>query len=246
MTRKRLALLCSAFLVAIAAAICSYDVLVSKASEEKKLPIYSVEREEKLISLSFDAAWGNEQTQSLLDTLKEFEVKSTFFLVGMWVDKYPESVKAIAQAGHDIGNHSDTHPHMTKIDDEKMVKQIEDCNEKIQKITGIRPTLFRAPYGDYNNKLVETVSKLGMFCIQWNIDSLDWKGLDEKNMIKKFEKKIKPGSIALLHNGGKHTPEALPGIIKFIKSKDYKIVPISEIIYKDNFTIEHDGQQSLN
>jgi polysaccharide deacetylase family sporulation protein PdaB len=214
--------------------------------KSRKLPIYSVKREEKVVSLSFDAAWGNEQTQHLLDTLDEFEVKSTFFLVGMWVDKYPDSVKAIFNAGHDVGNHSNTHPQMPKLDDERMRNEIEECNKKIEKITKKRPILFRPPYGNYNDKLIETTNTLDMYCIQWNIDSLDWKDLKCDEMKKRIIPKLKPGSIILMHNGAKYTPESLGEIIYEIKKRGFKIVPISEIIYKENYRVEHDGMQIAN
>ena len=146
---------------------------VSTVTEQKELPIYSVETDKKQVSISFDAAWGDEQTHTLLDILKEHNVKSTFFLVGDWVDKYPDDVKDIYDAGHDIGNHSDTHPHMTEMSTEEQKNQIKACNEKIKEITGKEPKLFRAPYGDYDNNLIDALSALNMYCIQWDVEILD-------------------------------------------------------------------------
>ena len=213
---------------------------------KKKLPIYKVNRDEKIVSISFDAAWGNEYTQTLLDVLKRYDVKTTFFLVGMWVDKFPESVKAIAEAGHDIGNHSDTHPHLPKQSAEKIKEQIENCNNKVEKLTGKRPILFRFPYGDYDNKSMEELENLNMYPIQWNIDSLDWENKKCEEMCKRIIPKLSPGSIILMHNGAKYTAESLPTIIERIQSEGYKIVPISEIIYKDNYSINTQGEQYLN
>ena len=216
------------------------------ADNKKKLPIYKVSRDEKIVSISFDAAWGNEYTQTLLDVLKKYDVKTTFFLVGMWVDKFPESVKAIAEAGHDIGNHSDTHPHLPKQSAEKIKEQIENCNNKVEKLTGKRPILFRFPYGDYDNKSMEELENLNMYPIQWNIDSLDWKNKKCEEMCKRIIPKLSPGSIILMHNGAKYTAESLPTIIERIQSEGYKIVPISEIIHKDNYSINTQGEQHLN
>ncbi len=245
LTKKRLVIMagciCAGFLSALFS-LNSLGVLAS-GNKNKKLPIYRVDKKEKILSISFDAAWGNEQTQTLLDILKDNDVKSTFFLVGMWVDKYPESVKAISDAGHDVGNHSDTHPHLPQLTDEKMTSQIEDCNNKIEKIIGKRPTLFRPPYGDYNNKVVEVTNNLKMHCIQWDVDSLDWKDPTPDEMQNRIKTKIKPGSIILMHNGAKNTPTALPMILKTIKEEGYTIVPISELIFTDNYTIGHDGTQ---
>lgn len=148
------------------------------SGQARRLPIYSVGREEgdKIISISFDAAWGNEDTETLIAILEKYNIKATFFVVGEWVDKYPESVKALHDAGHEIMNHSDTHPHMPKLSSQQMIDEIERCNGKIEKITGVRPTLLRAPYGEYNDLLIETLENMSMYCIQWDVDTLSTVG----------------------------------------------------------------------
>ncbi len=214
------------------------------AKLDRDLPIYCVDTEEKkLVSISFDAAWGNEDTQQLIDILEKHKVKATFFVVGEWVDKFPESVKALSDAGHEVMNHSDSHPHMTQIPKEKMKEEVEKCNEKIKKITGKTPTLFRAPYGDYNNDVVQTVRDCGCYTIQWDVDSLDWKELSAQEIHKRVVEKVKPGSIVLFHNAALHTPDALTGIIQKLQGDGYQFVPISEIIYTENFAIDQAGKQ---
>lgn len=146
-----------------------------RASTNRKLPIYCVETDKKQIAISFDAAWGNDDTQTLIDILKEYNVTATFFVVGSWVDKYPESVKALADAGHQIQNHSNTHPHMPQLSKSQMCDELKSCNEKIEKLTGICPTLLRPPYGDYDNALIEAVESLNMKTIQWSVDIIDTK-----------------------------------------------------------------------
>ena len=141
------------------------------ANSQKLLPIYCVETNKKQIAISFDAAWGNDDTQTLIDILKEYDVPATFFVVGAWVDKYPESVKQLSDAGHQIQNHSNTHPHMPQLSVAQMTDEIESCNKKIENITGVCPTLFRAPYGDYDNCTIQTLDSLGMYTIQWDVDS---------------------------------------------------------------------------
>ncbi|MGN0550306.1 MAG: polysaccharide deacetylase family protein [Acutalibacteraceae bacterium] len=248
-TKQRL-LICGCCVIAavLAAAICfnSYSSVVSASTTERKIPIYCVEKNEKVVSISFDAAWGNEQTQGLLDTLERYKVKTTFFLVGDWVDKYPQSVKDIFKAGHDVGNHSDTHAHMPQLGTDGMLKELNACNEKIEKLTGVCPTLFRPPYGDYNNSVVETTSSINMYTIQWDIDSLDWKDPTPEQMVERIKKSLKPGSIILLHNGAKNTPEALPLIIEMIKGEGYEIVPISEILLKGSYYTDHEGRMHLD
>ena len=141
-----------------AIAVTSTVRAVQSAAAQREIPIYYVDTDKKQVALSFDAAWGNEQTEHLLEILDKYKVKSTFFLVGDWVKNYPDSVKDIAKHGHDVGNHSNTHPHMTQMSSSDMVGQIQSCNEKIKELTGKTPTLFRAPYGDYNNDVVKSVN----------------------------------------------------------------------------------------
>lgn len=233
------------FIIATMVGILGTIKAVNTISEKRELPIYCVDREEKVVSLSFDAAWGNEQTSDLINTLNNYGVKATFFLVGNWVDKYPESVKEIADSGNEVCNHSDTHPHMSKISSEKIKEEVENCNAKIEKITGNRPKLFRAPYGEYNNSVVNMVNNLNMYCVQWDVDSLDWKDLTAQQICGRIMKSVKPGSIILMHNGAKHTPEALPMIISALQKENYSIIPISEILYDGTYDIDNTGKQIL-
>lgn len=217
LTRRSLLSLGVCVLAGVAAlcvTVSSATKAVQTAAEPKVNPIYRVESDKKQVAVSFDAAWGDEQTNELLDILDEHKVKATFFLVGDWVAKYPDDVKAIAEKGHDIGNHSDTHPHMPELSADKEQAEITACNQKIEALTGKSPTLFRPPYGDYNNTLVDCVKSMGMYCVQWDVDSLDWKDPSPEQMTKTVLDKVKDGSIILMHNGAKNTPAALPQIIK--------------------------------
>ncbi|MCI8497287.1 MAG: polysaccharide deacetylase family protein [Clostridiales bacterium] len=232
--------------VVLFAAVQGIGQSATVSAAKKKLPIYCVQKEEKIASLSFDAAWGNEDTQQLIDILGKYNVKATFFVVGEWVDKYPESVKALSDAGHEIMNHSATHPYMTKLSREKMKEEINACDDKIEAITGVRPILFRPPYGDYNDAVVEVLTEMNHYAIQWDVDSLDWKDLPAAEIQNRVLSKTKEGSIILFHNAAKHTPEALPSIIEGLQEKGFQLVPISEIIYKDNFTMDHEGRQIPN
>ena len=217
--------------------------VVGAAATQRELPVYSVEREGKYVSLTFDAAWGNEDTQQLIDILERYGVKATFFVVGQWVDKYPESVKALHDAGHEVMNHSDRHPHMTKLSPREISAELNACNDKIQAVTGARPTLFRCPYGEYDDNVIAAVRQMGMNAVQWDVDSLDWKELSAAEITKRVTGKGKPGSIVLFHNAGLHTPEALPGIIEYLQSNGYTIVPVSELLLTGDTYIDHAGRQ---
>ena len=214
------------------------------ASQNRKLPIYCVKTDKKQVAISFYAAWGNDDTETLIKILKEYNVPATFFVVGAWVDKYPESVKALSDAGHRIENHSNTHPHMPQLSTEQIKNELESCNNKIKAITGRCPTLLRVPYGDYDNAVLETTEALGMYTIQWDVDSLDWKDHATADSIcKRVTSKVKNGSIVLFHNDADHTPEALPNILKCLKDDGYEFVFIEDLIYKKDYEIIHDGTQ---
>ncbi len=248
LTRRKLAILFSCVLIgaiSLVVATTTADQVVATVSEPREIPIYYVDTDEKVCALSFDAAWGNEQTNTLLDILDEYEIKSTFFLVKQWVDQYPDDVKEIAARGHDVGNHSATHPHMASLTSDEQIKEIGDCNAAVEELTGSRPTLFRAPYGEYDNKLVQNLRDNDMYCVQWNIDSLDWKDPSPGEMVKRIREKLCPGSIILMHNGAKNTPEALPQIIEMIQGEGYTIVPISELLPEGDYYTDHEGKMIL-
>ena len=220
--------------------------IVGVSATQRALPIYSVERDNKVVALSFDAAWGNEDTEKLIDILNHYNVKATFFLVGDWVDRYPESVRQLHQAGMELGNHSDDHAHFSKLSADGIASNVSACNEKIKAITGTAPTLFRCPYGEYDDHVVQTINAMGMNVIQWDVDSLDWKEIPADEIEQRIRQKVRPGSICLFHNAAIHTPEALPHIIEYLQGEGYEILPISQLIYPDDFTVDHTGRQHPN
>jgi len=209
----------------------------------RKLPIYRVEREDKVVAISFDCAWGNEYTQNLLDNMEAYGIKSTFFMVSFWAEKYPEDVKRIVDKGHEIGTHSKTHSHMSKFSSDAIDEELVYSRRVIEGISNTKIELFRAPFGEYNNLLLERAEKLGLYTIQWDVDSLDWKDLSAKDISLRVISKVKNGSIILCHNNGKHTAESLPLIFADLTAKGYKFVKISELIYKDNYVMLNDGTQ---
>ena len=224
----------------------NYPAAVGAAATTRQLPIYSVQpaQGEKKIAISFDAAWGADDTDTLIEILGEYNVKATFFLVGQWVDTYPEEVKKLADAGHEVMNHSDTHPYFTQCSTDKIIQEIESCNDKIEAITGVRPTLIRCPYGDYDDNVVNTVRSLGMEPIQWSIDSLDWKDSSTADSIfQRVTSQATAGGIILCHNDAEYTPDALAAILKTLIDEGYTFVPISELILTGEYTIDHTGMQ---
>ncbi|HEX2986495.1 MAG TPA: polysaccharide deacetylase family protein [Caproiciproducens sp.] len=206
-------------------------------------PICSVQTNEKKIAFTFDTDWDDLETKSLINVLGRYNVKTTFFIVGVWADKYPQSVKNIAAAGHEIGNHSDTHPHMSKLPRGGILAQINSCNQKLESLTGINPELFRPPYNDCSTGLVESAGSCNMYCIEWNLDSFDWKNPTPRQISERVISQVKPGSIVLFHNGARNTASALPDIIDTLQSQGYSIVPVSQLIYKNGYAVNEAGEQ---
>ena len=223
-------------------------VAVSNMQAAKELPVYCVQTEKPQVALTFDAAWGNEDTGKLLDILAAHNVKATFFMTGGWVDSYPEDVKRIAAAGHDLGNHSENHKNMSQLSAAQQKKEIMSVHDKVKALTGIDMNLFRPPYGDYNTLLIQTAKSCGYLPIQWDVDSLDWKNYGVDSIIQTITENphLGTGSIMLMHNGAKYTAQALDAIITKLQQAGYELVPLSQLVYRENYHIDHEGRQISN
>ena len=232
---------------ALAAALILWAVnspaIVGASAAERQLPIYSVERGDKTIAISFDAAWGNEDTGALINILESFGVRTTFFVVGDWAEKYPESVRMLHEAGHEVMSHSSHHDHFSMMSADEIAADLREANRKIAASTGVEPTLIRCPYGEYDDHVIQTIKSLGMTAIQWSVDSLDWKGISADEIARRVLDRVEPGSIVLFHNAAEHTPEALPRIIETLQSEGYRIVPVSELLVEGDYRIDHTGKQ---
>ena len=231
--------------VAILIGIASIDKekVIPTSAVEKNLPIYNVQTEEKKLAFTMNCAWNADDIDQILEVLKNNDVKITFFMVGEWIDKYPDEVKKIYEAGHEIGSHSNTHPHVNNLSSEKNLEEIKLSVSKIEKITGSQTKLYRTPYGEYNDTVIKTATENGYYPIQWDVDTLDYEGKTGDEMWGRIKGKIKNGSIILSHNGTKHTAESLDMLIKNIKSKGFEIVKVSDLIYQDNYRIDNNGMQ---
>ncbi len=212
-------------------------------SSRRALPIYSVETTAKKVAISFDCAWGVEHTDTLLSVMEKNGVRCTFFAVEFWVEKYPEYVEKIVAAGHEMGTHSRTHPYMSKLSKEEIVSELTTSRRAIESKTGQKVTLFRPPYGDYNTLLIDTCKEMGLYPIQWDVDSLDWKNLSASEIAMRVINGAKNGSIILCHNNGLHTAEALPLIFSTLQNRGYEFVPIGELIYEKEYEIDRNGRQ---
>ncbi len=250
-TVKRASIVAAASLI-IAFAVLTASVGVTNSAgvyfckSTRKVPVYGVDTDKKVIALTFDAAWGADKTQGILDVMNEYNAKGTFFLVGFWIDKYEKETKAIAEAGFEIGNHSRNHLNMPKLSENEIENEIEYVNDRVFDLTGKKPKYFRAPFGDYNNKLMTSLEGLNMVGVQWSIDSLDWKGLSAKQIYDRVVPKAKSGDIVLFHNNSDHVLDALPMVLTALRAQGFEFVTIADLVLTEGYTIDSNGIQHKN
>lgn len=218
--------------------------MVASFTSDRRVPIYKVDRDDNKIAISLDATWGADQTEELLDILDKHQVKTTFFLAGYWVEEFPDHVRMIADRGHELGNHSYAHPHMNSLSPAQIREDLQNNHDLLKEITGEDAFLFRPPFGEYSNKVIEVAEELGYFTIQWSIDSLDWKDVSADFMVNRVMERAGPGDIVLFHNAGRHTPEAIDVLLGRLADRGFEVVPISQVIYLEDYYIEsHSGIQ---
>ncbi|MGL5642405.1 MAG: polysaccharide deacetylase family protein [Paraclostridium sp.] len=210
----------------------------------EKMPINKVETKENKVSLTFDIAGGSSNIYDILDILDKYEVKASFFLVGNWVDNNEELVKEINRRGHDIGNHSNTHANMKELSEEALINELTSTSEKIEAITGEKTTMYRPPFGEFDKDSLEVCEELGYKSIKWDVDSLDWKEVGVNHVVDKVLKNTNSGTIILFHGDVNYNEQYLDVIIKKLK-EEYKLVPLSELVYEDSYEIDSNGTQKL-
>lgn len=218
-------------------------VAAGTLSGKRVLPVYGVERTDSAIALTIDAAWGADKTPEILSILKERGITATFFLVGRWVREFPEQTKAIIEAGHLIGSHSDSHAHFCALSNGQIEQELKATEDALITAGAEKPTLFRPPFGEYDDRVVQKLRDLGYQVIQWSIDTLDWKeGRTAGQVLEVVFRKAAPGSIILCHNNAESIVEYLPSLIDELTSRGYAFVTVGELIYS-GFNIDNNGIQ---
>ncbi|MBM7647423.1 polysaccharide deacetylase family sporulation protein PdaB [Bacillus ectoiniformans] len=191
----------------------------------------------KQIALSFDDGPDEEYTPKILDILKEKQVKATFFVVGQQVKWFPEMLCRIIDEGHEVGNHSFTHPEFSELTTSELIEEIDQTEQVIAQVSGCFPTVMRPPFGDVTANDIEVINDLGLKVVLWSVDTQDWKGLSKKRIIHKVMDQAMPGSIILQHSHNcmplDGTVEALPVIIDRLSEQGYQFVTISEMMFLD-------------
>lgn len=217
----------------------------SAASDDRRIPIYSVQREDKHLALTFDATWGGEHTAALLKAMADRDIRATFFLTNVWMEDYPDKVREIFEAGHEIGLHSASHPDMSTLSEEEIRAELRKNLDMVKSICpDARPTLFRPPFGSYTDQLLEVAEdELQLTTVQWSVDSLDWKEVTPEYVFNRVITLMHPGAIILFHNDAAPTAEALPGILEHLEDAGYRPVTVSELLHPSPYIIDHRGQQ---
>ncbi|MFO8060313.1 MAG: polysaccharide deacetylase family protein [Bacillota bacterium] len=223
----------------------SLRVLQVTAGGERRIPVYSVQTEDKRVALTFDATWGAEHTSNLLRTLAQSEVRATFFLTNIWMEDYPDQTRGIHQAGHELALHSASHPDMATLGEGDIRSQLTDNIELMKSVCPeASPRLFRPPFGSYNNRLLQVAEDdLGLTTIQWSVDSLDWKEVTAEYVLNRVTTLVHPGAIILFHNGSEPTAEALGDIIEQLEGAGYEMVTVSELLHPRPYEVDHRGRQ---
>lgn len=229
-TITRISLIAALALASLVFILYTNNGTTAAFGPKDNIPIYSVKTTGDQVAITLDAAWGTDKTKAILDILDKYKIRATFFVTGMWAEKNAAVLKEISDRGHEIGNHSYTHRDFAKLSDDEMVKELAKATDSIEKATGKRTTIFRAPYGSWNAKIVDVVGREQYDFIQWDVDSLDWKGLTPSAMEARIFPKVQSGSIILFHNDAQYIVEALPGIIEKLEAKGLKPVTVTELV----------------
>ncbi|KPB04409.1 polysaccharide deacetylase family protein [Bacillus sp. CHD6a] len=195
-------------------------------------PIYRGHPEKPMVSFLINVAWGNEHIPGMLETLKNHGVKATFFLEGRWVKENPSMAKMIIDAGHEVGNHSYTHPNMKTLGSTAVREQLLKTNEVIEAISGSKVTWFAPPSGSYRDEVVNIAHDMKLGTIMWSVDTIDWLKPEPNVLINRVMGKIHPGAMVLMHPTPS-TANSLETLITSIKDKGLELGTVSSLLSEE-------------
>ncbi|NRD78887.1 polysaccharide deacetylase family protein [Bacillus sp. BRMEA1] len=198
-------------------------------------PIYRGNPDKPMVSFIINVAWGNEYLSEILATLKRHHVTASFFLEGNWVKKNPELAKMIVSAGHEVGNHSYSHPDMERLTASAAREQLIKTNEVIEAATGKKCEWFAPPSGSYRDETVKIARELNMNTVMWTVDTIDWQKPSPETLINRVISKIGNGSLVLMHPT-EATAKSLDRLITMIEKKHLQIGPVSELVSEERIT----------
>jgi len=235
---SRFFLICSLGFLA-ASPICAENAIPASASEKNKpaapaeprITFSRVHVDGPYIAMSFDDGPHGTLTPRLLDLLAAHHVKANFFVIGENVAEHPEIVARAAREGHEIGNHSWSHPNFGKMSDEAVRRDLRKTDDAIRSATGTRPILLRPPYGSITARQKKWINQeFGYKIILWDVDPLDWKRPGAAAVCNRIVRGTRPGSIVLSHDIHPGTIEAMPATLDQLEAKGFKFVTVSELI----------------
>ncbi len=244
---RRLAL--AAALLVVAVNLVEFGLLgaaraVLATVSGRLVPVYFVATAENKIAFTFERGAGTDRTLQILRILEEHGAGATFFFPGEWIGAHPEVARAVVDANQELGNHTYSAPHVNSLSNAELRQELERAHEAIEEATGQPPRVFRPPYGEYSNKVIEVARDLGYETVVWSTDSLDWRGAPADDIRARVLAKIHKGSIVRFHTDGAHTVEALPGVISELEKLGYDIVPVSSLLIEGGHYVDpYTGEQ---
>lgn len=212
------------------------STIETSAGSMSSQPIYKVETEIKKVAISINCSENVENIESIIDSLSKMKVKATFYITGEVAAKYPDKVKKIVDNGNEVGNLSYHYTNLKNKNKDEIKEEIESCTKEIEKITNTKVKTFRAPYGECSNTITKEAQEQNLVTVQWNVDSLDYNGLNSEEMCERINEGLVPGSIILLHNNGKYTADSIEDIIHNIQKQEYNICTVSDLLGLQNST----------
>lgn len=206
-----------------------YEIKLVQGSEA---PIFYVKTERKVCALTFDISWGKEMPDKVLDVLKKYDQKATFFLSGPWAQAYKQIVSRIVAEGHEIASHGQEHVNLSQESRESIEKNIKSAHDILVNLAGTTPRYFRPPNGDYDDAVISIARSLGYETIIWSVDSIDWKNPGVSYIVERVSKLAFPGSIILFHasDSAQQTADALGMVIENLRSAGYELVPLGRLM----------------
>nr|WP_132948209.1 polysaccharide deacetylase family protein [Thermolongibacillus altinsuensis] len=195
-------------------------------------PIYRGHPDKPMVAFLINVAWGNEYIPDMLHTLQKHRIHATFFLEGRWAKEHPEMAKMIADAGHEIGNHSYNHPDLKVMSNDEIREQLVKTNEMIEATTGVKCRWFAPPSGSYRDDVVKIAHELGMRTIMWSVDTIDWQKPAPSVIVERVVSKVHNGALILMHPT-LSTSKALDSLIVSIKQKEYEIGNVSTLLNEE-------------
>lgn len=246
MTRKQILRITAVVLAAIVAVLIIVFAItgsVTASAQAEKMPVCSVGRGDNKIALTFNCAWDASDIDALLDTLGKNDAKATFFVTGEFCGTHPDAVRKMSDGGHSVQSCTDKNIHIKGMNINDLIADAKAASQKIKALTGKEPKLYRAPFGDFDDKTLTTLEGMGLVPVQWSVDSKDLDDPDAVSIKKRVLENTGSGSILLFHNESTVNGDTLAQIITGLKQKGFETVRAEELLFSDNYVIDENGVQ---